>query len=155
MVASVVGGPQDRGGGVRVVEVVSDHPDVGVVFGSRSEMGRDGEGGENASDLVTAGVVVDGLVVGVEVAVIAVKVPGRTLGEPCDSIGVVTCPVGDSAGDVEAAGFSEHDGFLGRERRLVGGDFDRWWQYSGGIVEVVEGGLGAGCDGEQHAGLFA
>ena len=95
------------------------------------------------------------MVVGIKVAVVAAKVSGCTVGEPEDSIGVVACPVGESAGDVEAVGFGDHGWFLGRERRLVGGVFDRWWQYSGGIVEVVEGGLGAGCDGEQHAGLFA
>ena len=155
MVRSVVGRPQDRGGGVRVVEVVGDHPDLGVVVEGRAELCRDEVRGKDASSLAPAGLVVDGVVVGVEVAIIAVKVPGCTLGEPCDSIGVVICPVGEAVGDVEAVGFRDRDGFLGREHRLVGGVFDRWWQYSGGIVEVVEGGLGAGCDAEQHAGLFA
>ena len=46
MVGSVVGRPQDGGGGVGVVEVVSDQPDVGVVVGSRGELSRDGVGGE-------------------------------------------------------------------------------------------------------------
>ena len=82
----VVAGEQDRGRCVGVLEVVGDHPQLGVV-GRCRQLAGDGEGGQDTAAAQPHGAVVDGPVLVVEIAPVAGDVAAQAVDDVHRPIG--------------------------------------------------------------------